>query len=59
MPLDTAPVKLQKRTTDGTYMMTIPKRFAEELNLENGDRLSVKVEPKKNRLIVTTQGERD
>jgi len=58
MSLDTVPIKLQKRTTDGIYTMTIPKKFAEELNLENGDRLSVKVEPKKNRLIVTTQGEK-
>lgn len=46
-------VKVQKQTKDGTYSMTIPKRFANTLNIDYGDTVKVTVEPNDNRLIVS------
>lgn len=53
MGLYTEERKIQKQSKDGTYSMTIPKNFAEELNLNYGDTVLVTIEPNENRFIVT------
>lgn len=54
----TQKVKIQKRNSDGTVRMTVPKRFAEALGLESGAVLTIVLDTDKpNELTIEKEGQ--